>query len=261
VLFDGITDRLIPLYAVGAFLAFTLSQAGMVRHWWKVRGPHWGKYAVINGLGAFATGVTVIVVLIAKFVEGAWITLLFIPLTIVTFRAVRRHYHNVALATRCTVPVELWSKDVEPIVVVPVDRWSAITKQGLEFAAHLSDEVMAVHVEPGEHSALLKEDWERYVAGPFRESGAKAPTLKILDSPYRFVVFPIVKFVLDMAEKNPKRQILVVIPEFVEERWYEYFLHNQRARLLEWTLLARGNKRIFTVSSPYYVSVAAKRGE
>jgi amino acid transporter len=261
VLFGGVTDRLIPLYAVGAFLAFTLSQAGMVRHWWKVRGPHWGKYAIVNGLGAFATGVTVIVVLIAKFLEGAWITLLFIPLTILAFRAVRRHYHNVSVATRCTIPVELWSKDVEPIVVIPVDRWSAITKQGLEFAAHLSDEVMAVHVEPGEHSALLKEDWERYVAGPFRESGAKAPTLQILDSPYRFVVIPIVRFVLDIAEKNPKRQILVVIPEFVEDRWYEYFLHNQRARLLEWTLLARGNKRIFTVSSPYYVSAEAKSGK
>jgi hypothetical protein len=107
----------------------------------------------------------------------------------------------------------------------------------------------------------LKEDWERYVAGPFRESGAKAPTLQILDSPYRFVVIPIVRFVLDIAEKNPKRQILVVIPEFVEDRWYEYFLHNQRARLLEWTLLARGNKRIFTVSSPYYVSAEAKSGK
>jgi amino acid transporter len=261
VLFGGVTDRLIPLYAVGAFLAFTLSQAGMVRHWWKVKGPHWGKYAAVNGLGAFVTGITVIVVLIAKFVEGAWITLLFIPLTIMGFRAVRQHYHNVAMATRCTVPVQLWKKDEEPIVVVPVDRWSAITKQGLEFAAHLSNEVMAVHVEPGEHSALLKEDWDRYVASAFREAGANVPTLKILDSPYRFVVLPIVRFVLELAEKNPKRQVLVVIPEFVEDHWYEYFLHNQRARLLEWMLLAKGNKRIFTLASPYYVSAAAKSGK
>ena len=261
VAFDGVTDRLIPLYAVGAFLAFTLSQAGMVRHWWKVRGRNWAKYAAINGLGAFATGVTVAVVLVAKFVEGAWITLLFIPLTILLFRAVRRHYHNVAVATRCTVPVQLWAKDVEPIVVVPVDRWSAITKQGLELAAHLSHEVTAVHVEPGEHSVLLTEDWERYVASAFRKAGAEVPKLEVLDSPYRFVVFPIVDFVLDLAEKNPKRQILVVIPEFVEDRWYEYFLHNQRARLLEWALLARGNKRIFTVASPYYVSAEAKRGK
>lgn len=259
VAFDGVTDRLIPLYAVGAFLAFTLSQAGMVHHWWKKRGNHWGKYAFINGLGALATGITVLVVLVAKFVEGAWITLLFIPLTLLLFRAVRRHYHNVRVATHCTVPVQLWSKDVEPIVVIPIDRWSAISKQGLELAAHLSNELIAVHVEPSEKVALLREDWERYVLKAFRQAGAPVPQLKVLDSPYRFVVLPIVNFVLDLAEKHPKRQILVVIPEFVEDRWYEYFLHNQRARLLEWTLLVRGNKRIFTVACPYYVGMARKR--
>jgi len=258
--FGGVTDRLIPLYAVGAFLAFTLSQAGMVRHWWKKRGPHWRKYALINGLGSFVTGITVIVVLIAKFVEGAWITLLFIPLTIVAFRAVRRHYHNVAVASRCTVPLELRKKEETPIVVVPVDRWSAITKQALEFAAHLSDEIVAVHVEPGEHSTLLQADWERYVATPYQELGNKPPALKIIASPYRFVVIPVVQFVLNISERHPDRKILVVIPEFVEDRWYEYFLHNQRARLLEWTLLARGNKRIFSVSSPYYIK-AGERGK
>ncbi|HEY1482656.1 MAG TPA: APC family permease [Candidatus Acidoferrum sp.] len=260
VVFGGVTDRLIPLYAVGAFLAFTLSQAGMVRHWWKNRGPHWRKYALINGLGSFVTGITVVVVLIAKFVEGAWITLLFIPLTILAFRAVRRHYHNVAVASRCTVPLELRKKEETPIVIVPVERWSAITKQALEFAAHLSDEIVAVHVEPGEHSTLLQADWELYVATPYRELGKKPPELKILASPYRFVVIPVVQFVLNMAEKQPDRKILVVIPEFVEDRWYEYFLHNQRARLLEWTLLARGNKRIFSVSSPYYIK-AGERGK
>src|SRR6202045_1300265 len=101
VLFGGITDRLIPLYAVGAFLAFTLSQAGMVMHWRKNRGPHWLKSAIVNGLGALVTGITTVVVLVAKFVEGAWITLLFIPLTIVFFSLVRRHYHAVKVLTSC----------------------------------------------------------------------------------------------------------------------------------------------------------------
>lgn len=252
-IFDGVTDRLIPLYAVGAFLTFTLSQAGMVRHWYKKRGAHWIKSAFVNGLGALVTGITVLVVLVAKFREGAWITVIFIPLVIVGFRAVRRHYHNVTLASRCPVPMETHSLETPPLAVVPVDRWSAITKQGLEFAARLAPEVIAVHVEPGEHSVLLQEDWERYVAAPYRESGGRPPELKILPSPYRFVVLPIVQFVLELAEKYPQRQILVVIPEFVEDRWYEYFLHNQRARLLEWTILAKGNKRIFTVSSPYYI--------
>src|SRR6202045_4283211 len=101
MLFDGVTDRLIPLYAVGAFLAFTLSQAGMVMHWRKNRGPKWLRSAFVNGLGAFVTGITVLVVLVAKFVEGAWITLLFIPLTIVFFSLVRRHYHAVKVLTSC----------------------------------------------------------------------------------------------------------------------------------------------------------------
>src|SRR6266403_1976477 len=125
-LFGGVTDRLIPLYAVGAFLAFTLSQAGMVRHWWKARGPHWIKFALVNGFGAFVTGVTVVVVLVAKFVDGAWLTLLFIPLTIVAFHKVRAHYHNIFVATRSITPAEPPSRELPPIVVIPIDRWSAI---------------------------------------------------------------------------------------------------------------------------------------
>ena len=258
-LFGGVTDRLIPLYAVGAFLAFTLSQAGMVRHWWKARGPHWVKFALVNGLGAFVTGVTVVVVLVAKFVDGAWLTLLFIPLTIMVFHKVRAHYHGISMATRSSVPVEPPARDQPPMVVIPIDRWSAIAKQGLEFAARLSPNVTAVHVEPGEHATLLEEDWDRYVARPYRESGVEPPELVMLPSPYRFVVVPIVEYVLKLAEKYPERKIAVVIPEFVEDRWYEYFLHNQRARLLQWVLLARGTKQIYTVAAPYYLSDSARR--
>jgi amino acid transporter len=251
--FNGVTDRLIPLYAVGAFLAFTLSQAGMVRHWAKRRGPHWIKSALVNGLGAVVTAITVMVVLVAKFTEGAWITILFIPMVVLGFQAVRRHYHNVTVASHCSVPVEPLALKTPPLAVVPVDRWSAITKQGLELAARLTPEVIAVHVEPGEHYVLLQEDWERYVAKPYRDAGARPPELKVLPSPYRFVVLPVVQYVLELADEFPERQILVVIPEFVEDHWYEYFLHNQRARLLEWMILAKGNKRIFTVASPYYI--------
>jgi amino acid transporter len=258
IIFGGVTDRLIPLYAVGAFLAFTLSQAGMVRHWWRARGPHWVKFALVNGLGACVTGVTVIVVLVAKFLDGAWLTLLFIPLAMILFYRVRRHYHHVAVASQCTTPLEPRKLGEPPIVVVPLDRWCKLSKQALEFARRISPEVIGVHVEPGEkdESALLEADWERYVANPCRESGEVRPALKILASPYRFVVVPVVQFVLELSEKHPDRQIVVVIPELVEEKWYEYLLHNQRARLLQWTLLAKGNDRIFTVASPYYLSMA-----
>jgi amino acid transporter len=253
ILFGGVTDRLIPLYAVGAFLAFTLSQAGMVMHWRKNRGPHWLKSALVNGLGALVTGITTVVVLVAKFVEGAWITLLFIPLAIFLFVLVRRHYHSVKLLTSCKLPVDAAGLSQPPIAVITIDRWSNITRQGIEFAARLSPEVIALHVEPNEHSELLQDDWEQYVVRPFRTEGKEPPQLHILPSPYRFVIIPVVQFVLDLSKRNPGRSIVVVIPELVEDKWYEYFLHNQRGRLLEWVLLARGNERIFTLSAPWYV--------
>jgi amino acid transporter len=253
ILFGGITDRLIPLYAVGAFLAFTLSQAGMVMHWRKNRGPNWLKSALVNGLGALVTGITTGVVLVAKFVEGAWITLLFVPLTIVFFILVRRHYHSVKLITNCKVPVDVAGLSQHPIAVIAIDRWSNITRQGIEFAARLSPEVIALHVEPSEHSELLQDDWEHYVERPFRAAGKEPPQLHVLPSPYRFIIVPVVQFVLDLSKKHPDRNIIVVIPELVEDKWYEYFLHNQRGRLLEWVLLARGNERVFTVTAPWYV--------
>jgi len=253
ILFGGVTDRLIPLYAVGAFLAFTLSQAGMVMHWRKNRGPNWLKSALVNGLGALVTGITTVVVLVAKFVEGAWITLLFIPLTIFLFALVRRHYHSVKLLTSCKVPVDAAGLSQHPIAVIVIDRWSNITRQGIEFAARLSPEVIALHVEPSEHSELLQDDWEQYVEQPFRAAGKEPPQLHVLPSPYRFIIIPIVQFILDLSKKNPDRNIIVVIPELVEDKWYEYFLHNQRGRLLEWVLLVRGNERIFAVTAPWYV--------
>ena len=261
IVFGGVTDNLIPLYAVGAFLAFTLSQFGMVMHWRKNRGPGWLKSAFVNGLGGFVTGITVVVVLVAKFVDGAWITLIFIPLLVVFFRAVRRHYHAVVVATTSCEAVVPANHDQPPLVVVPVDRWSRICKQSLEFASRISPDIIAIHVEPGEHSELLHEDWDRYVDRPFREAGAEPPKFEILPSPYRFVIIPIVQYILNLSEKHPDRRIVVVIPELVEDRWFEYFLHNQRGRLLEWTLLVRGNKRIFTVSSPYYISENAAAKE
>ena len=253
VLFGGVTDRLIPLYAVGAFLAFTLSQAGMVVHWSKVRGQGWLHKALVNGIGSFVTGITVLVVLVAKFAEGAWITILFIPLTIAFFMAIRRHYHSVKMLTAAKVPVRARIFNESPLVVVPVDHWNEITRLGIEFAARLSSEVIAVNIEPAEYPELLQDDWVQYVEEPFRAAGKEPPKLHVLPSPYRFIIVPIVQFVLDLSKNNPSRSIIVVIPELVEDKWYEYFLHNQRARLLEWMLLANGNDCIFTVSAPWYV--------
>ena len=254
ILFGGVTDRLIPLYAVGAFLAFTLSQSGMVVHWFKKRGDQWVRNMLVNGLGAFVTGITVLIVLVAKFTQGAWITVIFIPLVIFCFLRVRRHYHEVSVAISCKDSVEPATHKTSPFAVVPIDRWSRVTKQALEFASRISNEITAIHVEPENHSELLREDWARYVEEPFRKLGVEPPKLLILPSPYRWVIVPIVQYVLQLSKANPHRRIVVVIPQLVEDRWYEYFLHNQRGRLLAWALLAQGNKYIFALSSPCYLS-------
>ena len=145
------------------------------------------------------------------------------------------------------------SLEKHPIAVIAIDRWSKISRQGIEFAARLSPEVIALHVEPTEHSELLSANWERYVEQPFRDADKKPPKLHFLPSPYRFVIIPVVQYILELSKKHPGRDIIVVIPELVEDRWYEYFLHNQRGRLLEWVLLARGNEHIFVVSAPWQV--------
>jgi amino acid transporter len=254
LLFRGVTDKLIPLYAVGAFLAFTLSQSGMVVRWYKNRGEHWRKSIFVNALGAFVTGITVIVVLIAKFTEGAWITVIFIPLLIFFFLRVARHYQAVAAATDSKEPAEPAHYKEAPITVVPVDAWNCISKQAVEFASRISSEMIIAHVEDGERECVMAENFHQYIEAPFREAGLTPPRLTVLPSPYRFVVVPLVKFVVELSAKYPERRIVVVIPELVEKRWYEYFLHNQRGRMLELLLLVHGNKRVFSLSAPYYLS-------
>src|SRR5205807_1047730 len=146
VVFRGITDRLIPLYAVGAFLAFTLSQAGMVVHWKREGGKGSVHSMLVNGLGAIATFVTVCVVLIAKFVEGAWITFLLIPALVVIMKAVARHYARVARELATSTPLELRSPQ-QPLVFMPVAAWNKVTKKALSFAYDLSNDITVVHIQ------------------------------------------------------------------------------------------------------------------
>jgi amino acid transporter len=154
ILFGGVTDRLIPLFAIGAFLAFTLSQAGMVFHWRRIGGPGAVRSMLVNGLGAIVTGTTVLVVLVAKFVEGAWVTLLLIPGLFVLMVSVRRHYHHVALQIASQSPLELHQL-CPPLIVVPIDRWSRVAKRALTFALTMSPEIVAVHIDLRGRDVLL----------------------------------------------------------------------------------------------------------
>ncbi len=254
IIFRGVTDRLIPLYAIGAFLAFTLSQAGMVMHWRRVGGPGSGRSMFLNGLGAFATGITTLVVLVTKFIEGAWITVLLIPALILMMRAVRRHYAAVYEEVYNVSPVQ--TDDLcEPIIVLPVDRWSAVAEKALRYAWTLSHEILAVNVNCGKDSEDLRNNWPRLVEAPARAAGLEPPKLVILDSPYRFIVKPIVDFVIQQQLSQPDRVVTVMIPELVESHWWHYLLHNHRPEAIRTLLLFNGNQRITVVTIPYYLKV------
>ncbi len=252
IIFGGVTDRLIPLFAIGAFLAFTLSQAGMVMHWKREGGKGSTYRMVVNGVGSVATGVTLIVVLVAKFTEGAWITAILVPALILLMVAVKKHYDRVSKEVAVLRPMSVVNLS-EPLVIVPVDRWTRITEKGLRFAMKLSEHVQAVHVDAEENCEAVQESWQLNVVAPFLQAGKTAPELLLLPSPYRFVLMPLVEHILVLERENPDRQIAVLVPELVVKRWWQTPLHNQRAQMLKLLLLLRGNQRIIVINIPWYL--------
>jgi hypothetical protein len=252
IIFQGVTDRLIPLFAIGAFLAFTLSQAGMVGHWRRNPGRGAGRSMLINGLGGVATGITLVVVLVAKFTSGAWVSVLLIAGMMSAMMWVHRHYDQVAEEVHCPSPLQIEHLG-PPIVIVPIQSWTLISQRAMEFALTLSPEIHAVHVGTEEETNALQDDWKRLVADPVTQAGGTPPTLVNLASPFRLIIKPILDYVLDMELNNPGRQIAVIVPELVERHWYHYPLHNQRAELLKALLLVKGSRNIVLINVPWYI--------
>src|ERR1700691_901607 len=252
ILFGGVTDRLIPLYAIGAFLAFTLSQAGMVMHWKRTGGARWHWKMLVNGVGATATGLTTLVVLVAKFAAGAWITALLVPVLILLMSMVKRHYDRVAAQTADDSPLDL-AGIAPPFVIVPLDQWSRITEKCMRFALALSHDVQAVHVDCGEHDDALDGVWQRNVVAPVQAAGLPVPELVTLQSPYRFIILPLVEHVLKMEREHQGRTIAVLVPELVVRHWWDNMLHKQRAQLLKLLLLVKGNQGIVVLNIPWYL--------
>ncbi|WP_437598158.1 APC family permease [Sorangium sp. So ce590] len=253
VVFQGITDALIPLFAVGAFLAFTMSQAGMVAHWSRVRGERFRLHRAINAVGATATAVTLVVIIVSKFAEGAWISTLLVIATYVTFRGVQAHYEHIDEAVRTHQPLDLTPLP-PPIVVVPIRRWDLVAQKGLRFALQLSPEVYAFQVlldDPRVED--LSGEWRDLVEEPARAKGIPAPRLVVVRSRYRRLFRSLLRFVTAMARAHPDRQVAVVVPEVVESHWYHYLLHNHTASVLKWLLLIRGGKGIVIVNTPFYL--------
>src|SRR5713226_4523781 len=252
ILFEGVTDRLIPLFAVGAFMAFTLSQAGMVGHWRRTASGFEAAYGMlINGIGALATGITVMVIVVAKFAEGAWVVVvLLLPALLVFMGRVWRHYERVGKEVALTSAMVLRARNLTPpIVIVPVDRWNAATEKALQFAMRLSPDVEALHV-----MCDADEDqppWKWAEGAP--AAGTPVPKLVTLPSPFRLVVHPIVDYVLKVEKENADRTVAVVIATMVERHWYHYFLHNQRGQMLTALLLLGGDERINIINVPWYL--------
>jgi len=250
--FGGVTDRLIPLFAVGAFLAFTLSQAGMVVHWKRLGGPGAWQSMVINGLGATATAVTVVVVLAAKFLAGAWVTVLLIPSLLIFMISVSRHYQAVAREVALDDPLDLTHLK-PPIVIIPLQHWNKVAEKALRFAINLSTDVHVLQVRISDKSDDLSGRWCHLVETPVLELGVPVPKLTVVESPYRLVFRPILDFVNELAQQNPDSHIAVLIPEMIERHWFHYFLHNQRAAVLKALLLVKGNQRINVINVPWYI--------
>lgn len=257
IVFQGVTDRLIPLFAVGAFTAFTLSQAGMVMHWKRAGGQGAHSSMFINALGSLATGATTCAVIVGKFSEGAWITVLAIPGLILLMHTIHRHYHVIQRDTESPTPARL--KGVSPpIVVLPMEHWSKVAEKALQFAYTISQEVLVLHIAPDDEAGAKNKDeltgvWDQFIETPVEQAGWVRPKLVVLRSPYRLVITPICDYVLELERKHPNRLISVLVPELVERRWLYFLLHNQRAAVLKVMLYLKGTGRIIVINVPWYL--------
>jgi len=252
--FGGITDHLIPLFAVGAFLAFTLSQAGMVAHWWRLGGAHARKSMAFNAAGAACTGVTLAVVLVSKFLEGAWVMILLVPALLALFHGVKTHYQKVAREVASDAPLDAAGLS-PPVVLLPIRGWGAIARKALRFALKISPEIYTLHIAGDEQTMVaLEEGWERLVREPARNAGLPAPKLIIVYSPFRQIYKPLIEVVSDLKRSHPDRDIAVIIPELIGTRWYHYVLHNQTAAVMVAYLRLSGFQRVIVINVPWYLS-------
>jgi amino acid transporter len=241
IAFGGDTQRLLPLYMIGVFISFTLSQAGMVIHWRKTREPGWRTSAFINGFGAIVTGVVLIIVAVTKTLEGAWIVLLLIPLIVFLFKETRKHYDHVAaqLTLRGYAP----GRRAHNTVVMPIGGLQRAVVEALRYAETLSDDVRAVYVDIDPRSTeQIKRDWTEW--------GGKVKLI-VLPSPYRSVMEPLLDYIKRVELERPDDYVSVILPEFVPKRWWQHLLHNQSALMIKGALLFRPN--LVVTSVPFHL--------
>lgn len=243
VFFESDTHALIPLYAVGVFLSFTLSQAGMVRRWLIKRGPHWRKKLVINGIGATATAIATTIIASTKFSHGAWIVIVLIPLIIMMFRGIRSHYKAVteqtALSRGHRPPIPRRN-----IVLIPIGGVNRAVIRAVDYARSRPGEIRAVLVDTDpEETAKLEMQWAQWGCGV---------NLVVLPSPYRSILGSLLDYIEEILEKEPDSWITVVLPEILPARWWQNILHNQRALMLKAALLFKD--RVILTDVPFHLT-------
>ena len=241
IVFKGDTHALIPLYMIGVFISFTLSQAGMVLHWRRLKEPGWRTSAFVNGLGAAATGVVLVIVTMTKAVEGAWIIIVLIPVLVAVFISTHRHYARVA----DQLSLKQWHGEVRQhsTVLVPIGGVHRAVLQAVEYARSLSDDVRALFVDTDPVSTeKVRKDWERWGEGTM---------LVVLPSPYRSLMEPLLEYIEQLQAAHPDDYVTVILPEFVPKRWWQHLLHNQRALLIKGALLFR--PRVVVTSVPFHL--------
>lgn len=258
VVFAGEVTRLIPLYAVGVFVSFTLSQSGMVRHWWRLREPGWRTSLAINGVGAIATGVVAVIIATTKFTHGAWISILMMLALILMFSLISRHYRRFEEeikvdegAPRSRIPptVPAVRLPARHQLIVPVDGINKITMAALDFVRELSSNVTAVHItDDREEAEQFRERWQKAVPD--------VPLL-LIESPYRAFVAPMLAYVESLERAEPDIGITVVLPSFVPRHWWERLLHNQDILRLKPHLSKR--PRVKVIDFPYRLQEDRRR--
>jgi len=260
VIFGGVTDHLIPLFAVGAFLAFTMSQFGMVVHWRRSNDPGRMRKMLINGAGAMATSVVLVVIAVTKFREGAWLTVIVISGFVLLFRATRRYNQTMTELTSAEGELEV-SDLTPPLVVIPLRRLDRVGRKALCFALTITREVHVVQVRADEmNTEELERKWQAVVQSPLEKINCARPKLHIVHSSYREFYGRFLTWLRKFSHQQSGRHIIVLIPELVHRRWYQFIL-NHRATRLKALLLLQGNSSISVMSTPWYASAKKQRGK